>query len=130
MIAFREKGLAQKLNITILKSKIHRGAVTGLDASYEGSIVIDANLMEEVGLRRYEKVLVANLNSGARFETYAIEGEPGAIQLNGAAALLGSASDRVTIFAFATMSESDAERFSPKIIQLDEKNQIVRKSFA
>lgn len=120
------------MNITILKSKIHRGTVTGLDASYEGSIVIDPDLMEVVGLRRYEKVLVSNLNNGSRFETYAIEGErgSGAIQLNGAAALLGSVNDRIIIFAFATMPESEVERFSPRIIQLDEKNQIVRKSFA
>ncbi len=120
------------MNITILKSKIHRGTITGVDASYEGSIVIDPDLMEEVGLRRYEKVLVADLNTAARFETYAIEGKRGSggIQLNGAAALLGSIGDRVIIFAFATMSESEAEQFSPRIIQLDGKNQIVRKSFA
>lgn len=120
------------MNVTILKSKIHQATVTGLEAGYEGSIVIDSQLMEEVGLRRYEKVLVANLNTGDRFETYVIEGEPGsaAIELNGATARLGQVRDRLTIFAFATVPESAVSTVEPKIVQLDEKNQVVRRSFA
>ena len=120
------------MKITLLKSKIHRAAVTGVDMGYEGSIVIDPLLMEEVGLRRYEKVLVANLNNGNRFETYAIEGKrgEGQIMLNGATAHLGKAGDRLTIFAFASIGEAEATQFSPKIIQLDKDNAIVRRSYA
>jgi aspartate 1-decarboxylase len=120
------------MNITILKSKIHRAAVTGVDVGYEGSIVVDPVLMDEVGLRSYEKVLVANLNNGERFETYVIEGQRGdsEIKLNGATARLGEIGDRLTIFAFVAMPESDAVAFTPRIVQLDENNGIIRRSFA
>jgi aspartate 1-decarboxylase len=119
------------VNVTMLKSKIHQATVTGLDVSYEGSIVIDPALMEEVGIRRYEKVLVANLNNGERFETYAIEGKRGdrAVKLNGATARLGHVGDRLTIFAFVTMPESEAATLAPKIIQLDENNAVLRRSY-
>ena len=120
------------MSITMLKSKIHQGTVTGVDAGYEGSIVIDSALMDEVGLHRYEKVLVANITTGARFETYVIEGKrnAGEIMLNGATARLGQVGDRVIIFSFADIPESAAETHSPKIILVDENNQIVRRSFA
>lgn len=120
------------MNVTILKSKIHHARVTGVDASYEGSLVVDSVLMEEVGLQPYEKILVANLNTGDRFETYAIEGEAGSadIRLNGATARLGHIGDQLTIFAFATLPQSDAADFEPRIILLDERNRVVRRSFA
>jgi len=120
------------MNVTILKSKIHRAAVTGVDVGYEGSIVIDSILMDEVGLRRFEKVLVANLNNGNRFETYVIEGDPGAgdIKLNGATARLGEIGDRLTIFAFAVVPEAEATGFEPRIVQLDKRNAVIRRSFA
>jgi aspartate 1-decarboxylase len=118
--------------ISILKSKIHRAAVTGVDVGYEGSIVIDPDLMDEVGIYPFEKVLVANLNNGVRFETYVLAGErgSGAIKLNGATARLGQVEDRIIVFAFTEIPASEAESFSPKIVQLDEKNQVVRRSFA
>ena len=120
------------MQITVLKSKIHHARVTGVDASYEGSIVVDTDLMEEVGLHQYEKVLVSNLDNGNRFETYAIAGEPGsrAVMLNGAAAHLGQVGDRVIIFAFSQIPEPELQSFTPKIIQLDEKNHVVHRSFA
>lgn len=120
------------MNISILKSKIHRATVTGVDASYEGSIVVDRSLMEEAGLHRFEKVLVANLSTGDRFETYVLEGEKGSgdVMLNGAAARLGQVGDRIIIFAFASVPESAAVGFEPRIIQLGENNRVVRKSFA
>lgn len=120
------------MTISVLKSKIHRGAVTGVDVGYEGSIVIDSGLMAEVGLYPFEKVLVANLDTGQRFETYVLAGETGsgAIQLNGATARLGQIGDRVIIFAFTQIPAAEAASFSPKIVQLDEKNQVVRRSFA
>ncbi|UCH84977.1 MAG: aspartate 1-decarboxylase [Candidatus Latescibacterota bacterium] len=120
------------MNVTILKSKLHNAVVTGTNNHYEGSIVVDEALMEEVGLIPFEKVLVANSNTGDRFETYVIKGArgSGAIELNGATARLGSTGDRVIIFAFAAMPEAEAQVYSPKIVLLDENNQVVRRSFA
>jgi len=120
------------MDVILLKSKIHRARITGVDMSYEGSIVIDADLMKETGLVVYEKVLVANIETGDRFETYVIEGEPGSgkIALNGAAARLGQVGDKVIILAFARVPQSEAEKFTPRIVQLDENNKIIRRSFA
>jgi len=120
------------MDVFILKSKIHQATVTGFDMNYEGSIVVDAALMEEVGLLPYEKVLVANMATGARFETYVIPGrhESGAIELNGATARLGQKGDRVIIFSFARLSEAEARSFKPRIVQLDENNHVIRRSFA
>ena len=128
----QRRGVGNSMNVTILKSKLHNAVVTGTNDHYEGSIVIDESLMEEVGLLSFEKVLVANSNNGNRFETYVIKGLKGSgdIELNGATALLGQIGDRVIIFAFASMPAGDAEEFSPKIVLLDEKNQVVRRSFA
>jgi aspartate 1-decarboxylase len=115
--------------ITMLKSKLHSGTVTGTDTRYEGSIVVDEALMEEVGFYEFEKVLVANVNTGDRFETYVIKGVRGSgeIQLNGATARLGQVGDQVIVFAFVSIPEEDVKNFSPKIVLLDEKNRVVRR---
>jgi aspartate 1-decarboxylase len=120
------------MDVFLLKSKIHQATVTGVDWSYEGSIVVDSALMEEVGLLPYEKVLVANMATGDRFETYVIEGPAGsgAIELNGATARLGQVGDRVILFSFARMSEEEARAHIPRIVQLDDSNRVVRRSFA
>ena len=120
------------MNVTILKSKLHQGTVTGVDLRYEGSIVIDPELMEEVGLHVYEKVLVANINTGQRFETYVIEGTRGArdIKLNGATARLGQKGDRIIIFSFATIPEAAVASHKPRMVLLDEDNEVVTRSFA
>ncbi len=120
------------MDVFMLKSKIHQARVTNVDVEYEGSIVIDSVLMEEVGLIPYEKVMVANIETGSRFETYVITGDPGSgmIGLNGAAARLGQPGNRVIILAFARMPASEARAFSPRIIQVDENNKIIRRSFA
>lgn len=120
------------MDVQILKSKIHQATVTGFNMEYEGSIVVDSALMDEVGLLPYEKVLVANMATGDRFETYVIPGKAasGAIELNGATARLGQTGDRVIIFAFARMAEAEARSFTPRIVQLDERNRIIRRSFA
>jgi aspartate 1-decarboxylase len=120
------------MHVTLLKSKLHNAAVTGTDTRYEGSIVVDEDLMDEVGLHEFEKVLVANGHTGDRFETYVIKGIRGSgdIQLNGATARLGQVGDRIIIFAFASIPEAEVRAFSPKIVLLDENNQIVRRSFA
>jgi aspartate 1-decarboxylase len=120
------------MDVILLKSKVHQATVTGVDKEYEGSIVVDSALMEEVRLRPFEKVLVANMATGDRFETYVIAGEAGTgrIELNGATARLGQIGDRVIIFAFANVPESEAGAFSPRIVQLDEDNRVIRRNFA
>ncbi|NIM20327.1 MAG: aspartate 1-decarboxylase [Candidatus Latescibacteria bacterium] len=117
------------MNVYLLKSKLHHARVTGINMDYEGSIVIDAVLMEEVDLCAYEKVLVANMSTGARFETYVIPGPPGSgrIDLNGATARLGQVGDRLIVFAFAQVTRSEAGSFTPKIVQLDEKNRVLQR---
>ncbi|SRR5690554_6079147 len=109
------------------KSKIHRATVTGADLNYEGSITIDALLMEAADIREYEQVQVVNLNNGARFETYAIRGEPGSgdIVLNGAAARLAHPGDRVIIISYAGYEESELEDFEPRLVFVDAANRQV-----
>lgn len=113
--------------MTILKSKIHRAAVTGASLHYEGSMTIAEDLAEKVGLLPYEKILVGNMANGERFETYVIYGKrgTGVIELNGATAHLGKTGDRVTIMNFGQYTPEEAKTHRPKVIRLDEKNQIV-----
>ena len=116
------------MEFTLLKSKIHRAAVTGASVDYEGSLTITSDLAELVGLVEYEKILVGNLTNGERFETYAIYGEPqrGIIELNGATAHLGKIGDRITIMSFGRYTPEEAAAHQPRILVLDEKNKIVR----
>jgi aspartate 1-decarboxylase len=116
------------MKLTLLKSKIHRAAVTGASVDYEGSLTISSDLAELVGLLEYEKILVGNLTNGKRFETYAIYGEPGRgiIELNGATAHLGKIGDRITIMSFARYTPEEAAVHQPRIAVLDEKNKIAR----
>jgi aspartate 1-decarboxylase len=116
------------MEFTLLKSKIHRAAVTGASVDYEGSLTISSDLAELVGLLEYEKILVGNLTNGERFETYAIYGAPqrGIIELNGATAHLGKIGDRITIMSFARYTPEEAAVHHPRIVVLDEKNKILR----
>ena len=116
------------MELTLLKSKIHRATLTGASVDYEGSLTISSDLAELVGLLEYEKILVGNLNNGERFETYAIYVEPqrGMIELNGATARLGRLGDRLTIMSFARFAPEEAAIHRPRILVLDEKNEIVR----
>jgi len=116
------------MQLTLLKSKIHRATVTGASLHYEGSLTISSDLAQMVGLLQYEKILVGNLNNGERFETYVIYGESGqgTIELNGATAHLGKIGDRVTIMNFARLTPEEAAQHQPRIIVLNEKNEIVR----
>jgi aspartate 1-decarboxylase len=106
------------------KSKIHRATVTGADLNYEGSITIDALLMEAADILEYERVQVVNINNGARFETYAMRGEPGsgAIVLNGAAARLAHPGDQVIIISYASYEASELEDFEPRLVFVDAQN--------
>ena len=110
----------------MLKSKIHRARVTNVNIDYEGSITIDRRLMEEADILPYEQVQVLNINNGARFSTYAIEGEPdsGAICLNGAAARLAAEGDMVIILTYCHVPEEEARGFTPKVVYVDQKNSI------
>ncbi|MEP6937975.1 MAG: aspartate 1-decarboxylase [Chthoniobacterales bacterium] len=114
--------------LALLKSKIHRATVTGASLHYEGSLTISADVAELVGLLPYEKILVGNMNNGERFETYVIYGpaRKGIIALNGATARLGKIGDRVTIMNFARMTPEEAGQHRPRIVVLDERNQIIR----
>ena len=114
---------------TMLKSKIHRATVTDGNIDYEGSITIDKKLMEEADILPYEQVQVLNINNGARFSTYAIEGEEGSgdICLNGAAARLAVKGDLVIILTYTEMSDEEARNHQPKIVQVNENNAIVKK---
>lgn len=110
--------------ITLLKSKIHHAEITDANVNYEGSLTIDSELMAKVGILPYEKILVANLANGKRFETYAIEGKQGArdIILNGATAHLGKAGNLLTIFAWARVDEKEAAAHKPSVIVLSNRN--------
>jgi len=112
------------MQITVLKSKIHRACVTGASVDYEGSMTIDADLIAKVGIVPYEKILVGNMGNGERFETYVIEGPAGSgvIELNGATAHLGKIGDRLTIMSFAQIDRSSAADWKPKVVVLDENN--------
>jgi aspartate 1-decarboxylase len=111
---------------TILKSKIHRARVTEANLYYEGSITIDAKLMQAADILENEKVEVLNLNNGHRIETYAIEGKSGSgvICLNGPAARGACDGDEVVILSYALADESQVKKIKPKVIKVDAKNRI------
>jgi aspartate 1-decarboxylase len=106
----------------MMKSKIHRATVTDANLNYIGSITIDRSLMEAADLLEHEQVHVVNIDNGARFETYVIEGEPdsGTICLNGAAARLVQPGDKVIVISYALYER--AEYTEPKVVQVDDHN--------
>ena len=118
------------MEITLLKAKIHRATVTQADLNYVGSITIDGKLLRESGIMEYEKVEIADIDNGNRFETYVITGEEdsGIICLNGAAARCVSAGDKVIIMAYADMTPEEAADFKPRVLFVDDSNKIVRKA--
>ena len=118
------------MNITLLKAKIHRAVVKQADLDYVGSITIDSDLLRESGILEYEKVEIADIDNGNRFETYAIAGEAGSgiICLNGAAARCVSEGDKIIIMAYAQMTPEEARDHKPTVIFVDEDNKIVRKA--
>ena len=118
------------MNITLLKAKIHRAVVKQADLDYVGSITIDSELLRESGILEYEKVEIADIDNGSRFETYAIAGEEGSgiICLNGAAAKCVNVGDKVIIMAYAQMTPEEAKTHRPTVIFVDDNNQMVRKA--
>jgi aspartate 1-decarboxylase len=112
----------------MFKSKIHRAKVTATDKDYEGSITVDANLLEAADILPYEQVHVWDITRGTRILTYAIAGEAGsgAICVNGAGAHLVSLGDLVIIAAFTELDDAAARSHRPKIILVDGKNRMQR----
>ena len=108
----------------MLKSKIHRACVTDVNIDYEGSITIDKKLMEAADILPYEQLQVLNINNGARFTTYAIEGESGEICINGAAARLVDKGDIVLILSYCHVEDDEARNFTPRLVYVDAKNTI------
>ena len=111
--------------VKVLKSKLHRAAVTDANLNYTGSITIAEDLAQAAGLRKHEQVLVANINNGTRHETYVQIGKHGSgvICLNGAAARMACVGDRVIIMSFGYY-DPDEQIPGPRIVKLDEKNQV------
>ncbi|HUE64638.1 MAG TPA: aspartate 1-decarboxylase [Rhizomicrobium sp.] len=112
------------MQLTLLKGKIHRAAVTQCDLHYEGSISVDSALMERAGIHAHEQVDVLNINNGQRFTTYAIPAPAGSgtIGINGAAARLAQKGDLVIIVAYARMEEGEARSFQPRVVMVDAAN--------
>ena len=116
------------MKIKLLKSKIHRATVTEACLDYEGSIALDSTLLKHAGIVNYEKVHVLNVTNGNRLETYAIPSDtPGHVCINGAAAHLVSPGDIVIIVAYGQIQSDEIKKTSPKIIFVDNKNNIIPK---
>lgn len=110
---------------SFLRAKIHRATVTGANLHYEGSISIDRKLMEAAALFPLERVEIYNVSNGERFATYVIPGEVGEIGLNGAAARRVAVGDLVIIAAFADLEEHEWISFRPKLVYVNERNEIL-----
>lgn len=112
------------MQLTLLKGKIHRAIITEANLEYEGSVTVDAALLEAAGILPFEQVDVYDITNGARFTTYAIEGpeRSGVLCVNGAAARLVSKGDLVIICAYAGMSAEEAKKHKPRIVLVDAKN--------
>ena len=112
----------------MLTSKLHRARVTDCNIEYEGSIEIDEELMEEVGLNAYEQVHIYDINNGNRLITYVIPGERGSriISVNGAAARKVETNDRIIIAAYGMIDMKNEKNYMPRTLLLDENNQIVK----
>ena len=116
------------MQITALKSKIHRAAVTESELDYIGSITIDADLLDAAGIYEYEKVQIADVNNGARFETYAICGARGSgiICVNGAAARCVQKKDKIIIMSYAQMEPDELKKTPPKVVFVNDNNQTIK----
>ena len=116
------------MRLVALKSKIHRATVTEADLNYEGSITIDAELMDAADILPHEQVQVLDVNNGERFDTYAIRGPRGSgtVCLNGPAARLGHVGDIVIILTYAEMEREELLRHVPTVVAVDGKNRIRR----
>ncbi|MRH42429.1 aspartate 1-decarboxylase [Aquibacillus halophilus] len=112
---------------TMMKAKIHRARVTEANLNYVGSITIDEEILEQVGILPHEKVQIVNNNNGERLETYVIPGEKGSkvFCLNGAAARLVQQGDIIIIVSYALLSNEELSTFKPKVAIMNEDNDII-----
>lgn len=110
----------------MLKAKLHRATITEADLTYDGSLTIDRDLMDAVGIVPFEKVKVYNINNGERFDTYAIEGErkSGVIGLNGAAARKGMVGDLIIIATYGQFTEDELQGYHPRVALIDSDNSV------
>ncbi len=117
------------MRIKALKSKLHLATVTRADLNYHGSLTIDPDLMEAVGILPYEAILVSNVATGQRAETYALVGTPGSgqIELNGAMARIGTPGDRVIVMAFAELDPHEVASHQPRVVALDAQNRVTER---
>ena len=114
----------------MMKSKIHRATVTGANLNYVGSVSIDTELMALADILPYEQVAVLDIDNGARFETYAIEGEQGQICLNGAAARLVAAGDKVIIITYGDYERAELDSYVPRVVHVDGRNRVIDEASA
>ena len=114
------------MRLTMLKSKIHRATVTEAELNYAGSLTLDRELMEAADMLPFERVEVLNLNNGARFNTYIIEGKRGSgtVCLNGPAARLGEPGDLIVALTYVEMDADAAKNHHPKIVHVDANNNV------
>ena len=114
----------------MLKGKIHRATVTEADLNYMGSLTLDEDLMDAMGVREFEKIQVLDVTNGSRLETYIIKGErgTGVVCINGAAAHLVKKGDLVIIVAYCQLKEEELFNYKAKIINVDDKNKIINKT--
>ena len=112
------------MTITLFKGKLHRLTVTEADLYYEGSITLDADLLDAAKILPYEKVQVVNVNNGSRLETYTIPAERGSrtVCLNGPAARLNAPGDEVIVMAYADMTPEEAETHRPRVVLVNKQN--------
>lgn len=114
------------MQVTLLKSKLHRVTTTHAELDYEGSCAIDGHLLDVAGIREYEQIQIYNITNGERFTTYAIRAEDnsGIISVNGAAAHKANPNDLLIIATYAAMDEAEAENYKPKMVYFNEENKI------
>ena len=112
------------MQVSLLKSKIHRAVVTSLSTDYSGSLAIDRKLMDAAGFLHHEKILVGNITNGERFETYCIPATSGSgeIALYGAAAHKGKIGDLLVILSFVSLDPEEASVWEPKLVLVENKN--------
>jgi aspartate 1-decarboxylase len=117
------------MRLSLLKSKLHLAMVTRSDLHYHGSLTIDPDLMDAVGFVPYEAILVSNVATGLRAQTYVLPGVRGSrsIELNGAMARIGAVGDRIIVMAFAEYEADEVEGHQPQVVALDHRNQTIER---
>jgi aspartate 1-decarboxylase len=118
------------MQITMLRTKLHRAKVTHSKLDYEGSCAIDGKILDYAGIREYEQIQIYNVNNGERFTTYAIRAEDGSgiFSINGAAARLACPGDLIIVCTYALLDQQEVAKHKPTLVYFNDQNQIVRSS--